>query len=232
MPVNVTGDDISDLVITTSSGFVVSGRVTFEGGSPPTTRGLKILTNEVDRSRQHIFYWAMAPDNGVVDSAGRFRITGVTGRVRINPGSAPPPGWFVKRVSLRGVDVTTSGFDVKENIDGIEVVFTDRATTVSGSARDAGGATVRDYIVAFFPVGQFDEEDRARRQRTIRPDPDGMYRIRNLPRGDYLAAAVPVLSLPIGGEWEPEFAERVRPGAISFKLAEGQSLALTHRLIE
>jgi hypothetical protein len=98
--------------------------------------------------------------------------------------------------------------------------------------RDARRSGVNDYVVAFFPVGQFEQSERAQRQRTIRPDPDGIYRIRNLPPGDYLAAAVPVLSLPIGGEWDPAFAERVRPRAIGFKLAEGQSLALTHQLIE
>ena len=43
---------------------------------------------------------------------------------------------------------------------------------------------------------------------------------------------VEVMSLPIGGEWDPEFAERVKPRAIGFTLTEGQSLALTHRLIE
>lgn len=69
-------------------------------------------------------------------------------------------------------------------------------------------------------------------QGTIRPDPDGVYRIRNLPPGEYLAAAVPALSLPIDGEWDPSFVEKVRPAAIGFKLAEGQSLALNLTLTE
>ena len=128
--------------------------------------------------------------------------------------------------------MTNAGFDVDRDVDGIEVVLTDRATTVTGTVRNAQRTGVNDYIVAFFPVGQFDHVERGQRQRTIRPDPDGVYRIRNLPPGEYLAAAVPVLSLPIGGEWDPAFAERVRPIAIGFKLAEGQSLALTHTLIE
>ena len=225
----VTGEDISDLVITMSAGFAVSGRVAFEGlTAAPVIKGLRMSTQEMDRSLQRMGS-VQAPENGLVDATSRFRIVGVKGKVRLGGGGS---GWFAKRVLLNGKDVTTSGFDATGNIEGIEVLLTDRVTTVTGTARDASGITIKDYIVAFFPVGRFDEEDRARRQRTIRPDPDGVYRIRNLPPGEYLAAAVPVMSLPIGAEWDPEFAERVRPGAIGFKLAEGQSLALSHRLIE
>jgi hypothetical protein len=140
-------------------------------------------------------------------------------------------GWFTKRVLLKGNDVTP-GFDVSGDVDGIEVVLTNQVTTVTGTVRDARGIGQNDFIVTFFPVGQFDREERASRQRTIRPDPDGVYRIRNLPPGDYLAAAVPAMSLPIDGEWNPSFLEKVRPAAISFKLAEGQSLALNLPLTE
>jgi hypothetical protein len=166
--------------------------------------------------------------NSPVDAAGRFRIVGVRGRVRVGGGGG---GWFTKRVLLKGNDVTT-GFELSADVDGIEVLLTNKVTTVTGTVRDARGIGRNDFIVAFFPVGQFDREERASRQRTIRPDPDGVYRIRNLPPGDYLAAAVPAMSLPIEGEWDPAFLERIRPSAISFKLAEGQSLPLNLTLTE
>jgi hypothetical protein len=53
-----------------------------------------------------------------------------------------------------------------------------------------------------------------------------------LAASDYLAAAVPAMSLPIEGEWGPAFLESVRPSAISFKLAEGQRLPLNLTLTE
>jgi hypothetical protein len=232
MPVTVAGTDITDLVVTTGPGFTISGRVTFDNSSArPALKGLKVATNLADRSIR----WMMpAPprDNGVVDDEGQFTISYVAGRMWIVPGSALPSGWFFKRVLLKGVDVTLSGIDVTSKIEGLEFVVTDRATIVSGTVRNTRGTGVTDYIVAFFPVGQFDERDRGRRQRTIRPNPDGVYRIRNLPEGDYVAAAVPVLSLPIGAEWDPAFLEKVRPAAIGFKLAEGQSLPLNLTLTE
>ena len=64
------------------------------------------------------------------------------------------------------------------------------------------------------------------------PDSDGVYRILGLPAGDYLAAVVPALSLPVESEWDPAFLEKVRPRATGFKLIEGQSLSLNLTLIE
>ena len=199
-------------------GGVITGRVTDPLGEP--------VVREMDLRLQSLGF--PAPANSPVDAAGRFRIVGFRGRVRMYGGGA---GWFVKRVSLKGNDVTT-GFDVSGDVDGIEIVLTDRTTTVTGTARDARGIGKNDYIVTFFPVGRLEADDRASRQRTIRPDQDGVYRIRYLPPGDYLAAAVPAMSLPIEGEWDPAFFERVGPRATGFKLLEGQTLSLNLTVIE
>ena len=227
MRVTVAGEDISDLILTTAPGFAISGRATFEGSSGPSASKVTVGAREMDLSPQSLGLPPTAA-NSPLDAAGRFRIAGVRGKVRVYGGGI---GWFVKRVLLKGNDVTT-GFDVSGDIDGIEVVLTDRTTTVTGTVRDARGIGRNDFIVTFFPVGQFDREERGSRQRTIRPDPDGVSRIRNLPPGDYLAAAVPAMSLPLEGEWDPAFFEKVRPAATSLKLMEGQTLAVNLDLIE
>ena len=227
MRVTIAGEDISDLILTTSPGFALSGRAIFEGLPAPPATKVTFGAREMDLNLQSLGFPQTAT-NSPLDAAGRFRIVGVRGKVRVFGGGG---GWFVKRVLLKGNDVTT-GFDVSGDVDGIEVVLTDRATTVTGTVRDARGIGRNDFIVTFFPVGQFDGQERASRQRTIRPDPDGVYRIRNLPPGDYLAAAVPAMSLPLDGEWDPAFFERVRPAATGLKLVEGQTLALNLDLIE
>ena len=225
--VNVAGDDVSDLILTTAAGFTLSGRVTLEGSTAPLAQELTMSARVIDPALQSLGSPMFV--NSPVDAASRFRIVGLRGKVRVTGGGA---GWFVKRVLVRGIDVTSSGFDVSTDVDGIEVVLTNQVTTITGTVRDARGIGRNDFIVAFFPVGQFEGLDRAARQRTIRPDPDGIYRIRNLPPGEYLAVAVPAMSLPIDGEWESAFAERVRPQAIGFRLVEGQSLALNLTLSE
>jgi hypothetical protein len=225
--VNVDGEDISDLVLTTSHGFAVSGRVTFERSAAPPAAKVTVGAREMDLALQSLGLPPTAA-NSPLDAEGRFRIVGVRGKVRVLGGGG---GWFTKRVLLKGNDVT-AGFDVSSHVDGVEVILTNTVTTISGTVRDARSIGRNDFIVAFFPVGQFDREERASRQRTIRPDPDGVYRIRNLPAGNYLAAAVPAMSLPIEGEWDPAFFERVKLAATSLTLTEGQTLGLNLDLIE
>ena len=225
--VTVNGEDISDLILTTSPGFAVSGRVTFESSAAPPAAKVTVGAREMDLALQSLGLPPTAA-NSPLDAAGRFRIVGVRGKVRVIGGGG---GWFTKRVLLKGKDVRT-GFDVSGDVDGIEVILTNQVTTITGTVRDARGIGRNDFIVVFFPVGQFSSEERASRQRGIRPDPDGVYRIRNLPSGDYLAAAVPAMSLPIDGEWDPAFFEKVRLAATSLKLAEGQTLGLNLDLIE
>ena len=229
---SVNGADITDLVISTATGFVVTGRVIFEGTQRPDLKDLRLVTTGVDPSLQRMTYPSLRRGNGMVDTAGRFRIEGVSGKSRLILGSALPTGWFLKRVMLKGTDVSYSGIDVTSDIDGVEVVLTDRATTVTGTVNDARGLAVKQYVVTFFPVGQFEPADKARRLRTIRPDPDGIYRIVNLPPGHYATVAVPLLSLPNGGEWEPGFFERVRFRTTSLVLSEGQKVVFNLQLVE
>ena len=229
VPVTVRDEDISGLAITTSAGYVLTGRVIVEGATAaPVVKGLSVTALPMEPSVQQVFA-PPSPENRLVDVANRFRVVGVRGKVRMAGGGG---GWFTKRVLLRGQDVTKSGFEVTGDIDGIEVVLTNQATTVTGAARDSRGIGRNDFIVAFFPVGDFETFEKPARQRTIRPDPDGVYRIRNLPPGDYLAAAVPAMSLPLEGEWDPAFFDRVRPRATGFTLAEGQTFTLNLTLIE
>lgn len=226
-PVLVAGDDISDVMLTTSAGFALTGRATFEGAAAAPPAKVTFSAREMDLDVRSLGFPSNA-SNSPLDSAGHFKIVGVRGKVRIIGGGG---GWYVKRVLLNGNDVTR-GFDVSGDVGGLEVVLTDRTTTVTGTVRDTRGVGRNDFIVVFFPVGQLDGEERAARQRTIRPDPDGVYRIRNLPPGDYVAVAVPAMSLPIDAEWDPAFFEKVRSTATGLKLAEGQTLALNLDLIE
>jgi hypothetical protein len=58
-------------------------------------------------------------DNGVVDEAGHFQIRGANGRIlfRTTGVQGPPlPGWFLKSVTLNGVDITDTPFEAKPRL--------------------------------------------------------------------------------------------------------------------
>jgi hypothetical protein len=232
--ITADGQDITDLVITTSRGKTISGQVVFEGAAAAQT-SLRVNATSPD-------FGGPAPtriyDNtqGVVDENGGFQIRGVSGRALFNvfpvvPG-AGAPGWFLKSVTINGENITDIPFDVSTAGDDtrIEIVMTDKQTVLSGTVRTARGEQATDYTVAVFPDRLREGAMPGRYTRVVRPDQQGRFETRGLPPGDYLAVAVE--SLEQGGHWDPAFRKHVEPTAKRFRLTEGQSSAVELQLIQ
>ena len=222
------GQDIADLVITTSPGVSMSGQVTFEGAAP-AEKTLRVNATSPDPGApgpMRIF------DNtqGVIDEKGRFQLRGLSGRVMFTvfpfaPMAGPLP-WFVKSVIFNGENITDVPLDVAAITDGstLQIVMTDKQTTLAGTVRDGRGQAVLDYTVAIFPEQLREGAMPGRYTRVVRPDQQGRFETRGLPPGNYLAAAVE--SLEQGGHWDPAFRKRVEPAAKRFRLTEGQAATI------
>ena len=229
--VSVAGRDISDLVVTMTTGATVSGRVIYESSSTEN-RPDRVRAQPADPRTPFRF----GPDDGAVDSDGRFRLRGLAGRVlfRMFVGTGGPGGvpWTVKSVTLNGVDVTDIPVDLSTSgdITGLEIVTSDKTTTLSGTVINGFRAPVKDYVVAVFPDRLREGVMPQRFTRTIRPDQEGRYQLRGLPPGNYLAVAVPALES--GDEWDPAFRKRVEPLGKPFSLTEGQTLTLDLQLLQ
>jgi hypothetical protein len=63
----------------------------------------------------------------------------------------------------------------------------------------------------------------------LRSDDNGTFRVRALPTGDYVAAAVEALES--GREWDPAIQNAVRSAGRRFTLTDGQTLELTLDLL-
>jgi hypothetical protein len=64
--------------------------------------------------------------------------------------------------------------------------------------------------------------------RTARPEPDGRFRVRGLPPGDYFATAVDALEQ--GRQFVPDVLARLRDTARRFSIREGETVTLDLRL--
>jgi hypothetical protein len=233
VPITAGGQDITDLIITTSPGKTISGQVIFEGASA-IQKSLRVNATSPDPGvpgPMRLY------DNtqGFVDEKGRFQIRGVSGRAMFNVIPAAPvagtPGWFLKSVAINGENITDLPVDVSTIADGstLEIVMTDKQTTLSGTVRDARGQPLVDYTVAIFPDQLREGVMPARYTRVVRPDQQGRFETRGLPPGNYLAAAVE--SLEQGSHWDPAFRKQVEPAARRFRLTEGQTATLDLQLI-
>ena len=232
MPLTVGGEDVSNLIIVTGHGGTVSGRVIFEGGTQqsaaqemPGPMGLRVTFLPADTNVPMMPMGAMGGiDNGAIGPNGQFQLRGVTGRGTFRISTSPQ--WSVKSVTLEGMDVTDTPYDIKPgaNLSSLEIVITNVQSTVSGTVRTPTGEVAKDYVVVFFPANLREGDIPSRFVRAVRPDQEGKYLVRGLPPADYIAAAVDTLEQ--GGQWDPEFQERVKPRSRRFTLREGQTLAL------
>jgi hypothetical protein len=172
---------------------------------------------------------------GTVDELGRFQIRGLTGGRAVFNVSPAVPGlgalpWSVKSITIDGENYTDIPFDLSTAKDDtkIEIVVTDKQTTIAGTVRNARGEQVIDYTAVMFPAQLREGTVAARYIRAVRPDQQGRFQTRGLPPGDYFAVAVD--SLEQGAHWDPAFRKNAEPNAKRFRLTEGQAATVDLQL--
>jgi len=228
VPVTVSGEDVTGLRIVTGPGTTISGRVVFEGGSPPpSTNELRVFALPPGLAGGG---WAAVgssvydfPPDGSVAADGRFQIRGASGRVQLD---VPTADLTVKSVTLDGRDITDEALDMTgtDSVSGVVITLTDKVTVVAGHVRDRNGQPVRNYVVVVLPGDPIKAAAASRRIYTSRPDANGRFEIRRVRPGPYLAAAVEWIEE--GRQFAPEFQPLLRRGARTFVVGEGQTLTL------
>lgn len=226
LPLSVSGDDVSNLVLMTSKGATVSGRVTFDGNRPASLAPFRITSAPVDLDNP----FPVMGGPAAIKEDGTFELKGLSG-VRLFRLAGGPPGWMLKSVRLNGADITDSGAEFKpgDAASGLEIELTSRTTTVSGGVTGSDGAPLKDYtVVVFADAPELWRAPMTRWVTGARPDQDGRFKVQNLPAGSYLAIAVDYLPQ---GEWgDPELLERLKSKAKRFTLDEGGTQTLDLRL--
>ena len=231
LPVSVDGADITDLVLRTSTGSSITGRVTFE-----TFRGTQIpKPGQLDLSPVPIDpdLSAAVPGSAEVHADWSFEIHGVNGprRLRLQRG---PAEWTLKEIRVNGLDATDRPLafgKADQSLADVEVVLTDRVNTVSGTiVDDHGRAAPAAKVVVFSP-----DRDRwypmSRYLRAASAGADGAISLTGLPAGTYFAAAVPALPSDGDDAWQdPAFLESLLAHATTFTLGEGQQQVLNLKL--
>ncbi|HYN07063.1 MAG TPA: carboxypeptidase-like regulatory domain-containing protein [Vicinamibacterales bacterium] len=240
---NVSGQNITDIVIALQPGMSLTGRVSFEGTTiPPPTDLTRVRVNLATRGQQLFEGGAVPPAQ--VDVSGNFTINGVApGRYSISGGApgggqgggrqggaAPAPGqggaaaaqWVLKSAVAGGRDILDFPLVIEPNqeVGGILMTFTDRTQELSGTLQDATGRPTADFTIVVFPADNRYWQPQSRRIVSARPGTDGRFTFRNLPPGDYRLTAITDAE---PGEWfNPEFLAQLVAPSIAISLAEGE----------
>ncbi len=231
--VSVVDSDVDGVVVRTSKGSSIRGRVLFESyldskRPAPSAIELSPIPVDADLSPPNNFATAnIGPD-------GSFVIEGINGPRRLEV-IAVPTGWMLKDIRVGGVEITDRVLPfgkADDSLSNVEVALTDRVNRLSGSVRDDRARPASNASVIVFSTDRSQWYSRSRFVRRTRTGADGAFSIGGLPFASYYTVAVS--DLPDDGDeaWqEPAFLESLIPRAVTALAGEGQAVSVNPRLV-
>jgi len=229
LPVDVTGDDLSGLMVVLRPPLHLTGRVVSDDATGPALDFSQVhVAPTTDRTGRTLGSGAM----GMVPSTMLNAIPPVaadgTFDYEVNPDAflvvaTGPPGWVVRSAIAAGQDLLDTPLAVPTEataIPSITVTLTRRHTSLVGTVRTVPGQDPSAYFIVVFPTDKALQHGGQRRVRSTRAGTDGAYAFADLPPGNYLMAAV--TDLEPDDLFDPTFFDALAASAITVSLAEGQ----------
>jgi hypothetical protein len=236
LPVSVAEHDVRDLPVTLRAGAHVSGRIIFEGATPPPAPAAvqRMLTSlsSIDVSFAGSGAGQTTPD-------GQFTTTGYPpGRYFVNVGVPGMPAWSIQSVTLGGRNLDDSPLELgTSDIGGVIITLTDHPSEIRGTVHAASSATTAtaelDATVIVFPSNYrewIDHGMSGRRQRSATVGKSGTFTLNGLPSGDYLAAAVNPEA--IENTRDPKTFDAIARVASHFALTAGEKKSIDLTVVQ
>jgi hypothetical protein len=230
--VTVDGTDVTNVVLQTSIGSSIHGRITFDArdqSSRPAAASIEIAPTPVD--------FDLAPASTAsadIHADWSFDIAGVSGPRRLQLLRAPV-GWALSDVRVNGISVIDRPLSfgrIDQSLRDVEVVLTDRVSEVRGTVRDDHDQPVPGSTVIVFSTDRDRWYASSRFFRASTVSAGGAFTMIGLPFGTYYAAAV--ARLPTEGEdaWQDTtFLNTLLTRTTTVTIREGQKQSLDLHLL-
>jgi hypothetical protein len=150
----VAGEAMAGVTISTGGGGTVSGRFVFNGRSAPPASGFKgfnvAISAQNDTAGDQCRSFSNRP---TVNEDGTFTMENIWGSCVIR-GGGMMQGWTFEAVMHSGNNITNRPieFGAGQSISGVEIVLTDRVGDVSVTVSDDRGTPTQDYVTVLFPT--------------------------------------------------------------------------------
>jgi len=223
--VDVSGQDLENVVLRLRPGLKVSGRIAVDASGPaPDLTRVRVWLQPAPGASWAAPY--VQPVEATAD--GRFVIPNVPpGRYRVTTTILADPkvasAWAVKSAMVAGQDVLDDVLDMGADADISDAVITltDRPTQFSGRMVDGAGKPVTEFALLVFSAESRFWLPLSRRVVQTRPGSDGTFTVRNLPPGKYYVCALS--DIDPSQLTDPHFLEQLVPTAFAITLAEGEN---------
>ena len=221
MPLTVSGDDVTDLVVTTRPGATASGHVVTDDGSAPPA-GVDVFAVPASREAFTPVWVSGRPPGG-----SEFRIQGLLDTHLIR--ARVPAGWFLTSVTLDKRSIIDSGYDFKPaaTVAGIEVVVSRRVTGLRGTVTKDDAPT-GDYTVVAFSTDEQRWGPKTRYVQVARPGQNQDFTLDGLPPDEYFVIALDYLEP--GEETDRAWLDRWKARATRVTVSADQRSTVTLKM--
>jgi len=220
---SLTGAPLQDLRLTLQPGRSVSGRVTFNGSSPPSALQSPLIV-QFERISGRADGESRGAATAKVARDGTFTMPDlVPGRYHVDLGAdGVPDPWTLASAMAGGRDTLDSWLDVPSDRDvrDLAINLRDRMPDLSGALIDPANQAITGYTVVVFPVDESLWTAGERRIRSVVPSSDGRYTFASLPAGAYRVAVI-----TDGGADQipdPDFLRSIAGASVSITIADGE----------
>lgn len=230
LPVIVSGSDLLDLTVQTSTGSSIAGRIvfdTFDRAKTPSPGSIELSPMPVD--------FDVAPASVAVAHVREdwaFEMNGINGPRRLQLLRAPAE-WTLKEIRVNGIDVTDQPVIFgrrDQSLDGVEVVLTDRINQVIGTVADDRGEPAPGTTVVCFSADRDRWYPSSRYLRRAVAGADGRFTMTGVPTGTYYVSVVH-LSDDDDDAWQDSgVLESLMPRATTVTLGVGQTQTMRLRV--
>ncbi len=223
--VQITGEDVSGLVLALKPTFSLHGRIVVDASTKATGTDLSKISIAMPRRDQ---FSAEAPDRIFApptfsQQSGAFSIEGVMpGTYGLSLQGIPAGLWVRSAMAgdhdLLDVPLRVDPRDV--SLPEVLVTLSDRHTSLSGTLQMLSAPAASAYSIVVFPADRSLWLPNARRIRLARADTAGRYVFRDLPPGNYQLAAV--TDMTSDNLVDSAFLENLTSAAVAVALGEGE----------
>ena len=223
----VNGVDVDRVALVTSRGWSITGRIRTENGTAPAISldRARIIATVPDATNPR-----GGPPGGKtkINDDWTFSVSDLFGPARLSMNL--PAGSAVKALLQDGRDLTDTALENKgaDELTGVEIVVTNRITTVGGQLTGDSGTAVADGTVIVFGADPQKWLENSRFVRAARPDSQGVWQIQGLPPGEYFAIAIDYVQ---DRTWDdPQYLASLRLRAQPVTLSEGRAQSVSLKL--